>query len=238
MKDDQTDNPDYDDVAELAAKGVVAEVRTTFPAKITSYKHTNFTATVQPVLRGRRWDPVERELGDYLPKSIAKVPVLQHYTDAGGLAIRYKPGDYVWVAAGERSIAEWKQTGGDDITPGSTRRHKAADAVVLGPIRPRSSTPNPIHVSSASPTLSGNPVLLGDATALSFVALANLVTANLTAINAEFVKIAATLTPIVTAWNATQPAGGPVTAPASTPAPAYVLSWVPAPVAATKVKAK
>lgn len=189
MADDDFDAPDFDDVAILAARGVVAEMHTSFPARIIKYDRASFTASIQPVLRGRRWDPVERAYVTYLPKPVHGVRVVQHLTDAGGLVLPYKQGDYVWCECAERSLAEWRASGGDDVTPADPVRFDLSDAVVTGPIRAAADAPPADSTHDDNPVLSGDPVLLGDATATDDVALAPTTKSHLDSIVVELNKI-------------------------------------------------
>lgn len=182
MRNDEIDDPDLDDIAELAARGVTAELRTQFPAKIESYDRLTFTASVKPIIRHRRWDPEQRAIVDYLPKIITGCRVVQHYTDQGGLIVPYKRGDYVWCECSERSMAEWAQLGNEDFLPQKHHRHSAKDTVVTGPIRPRNAPPVADATHPDDPVLNGDPVRLGDATASEFVALRNLVEAEIDAL--------------------------------------------------------
>lgn len=181
MTDDVIDNPDIDDVAELVAKNVLYSASIHFVGRVTKYDRATFTASVQRVVRGRRWDPVERVLSSYLPKAIHGVRVAQHYTDAGGLVLPYTPGDYVWCEVADRSHAEWYSRGGDDVEPADLRRFDPADVVVTGPVRPRADAIPANATHASDPVLNGNPVRLGDANAATndFVALSALVQSEL-----------------------------------------------------------
>lgn len=228
MTNDTIDSPDFDDLAELIARGVVAEMSVAFVGRITRYDRATFTADVRPVVRGRRWDPIEQLLSSHLPPTIPSVRVAQHYTDQGGLVLPYRPGDYVWCEVADRSHDEWFARGGNDVEPRDLRRFNAADVVVTGPVRPANASVAQHATHADDPVLSGSVVHLGDANPLTedWVALAGLVFAELDALRTY---VAAHVHTVVGAV----PAGpSPVVASAPTPAPAPIN-----PVAATKVKA-
>lgn len=202
-------------------------VKTTFPGKVVSYDRTTQTAAVQVVPRLRWRNPETDEVVHEQVPVLPQVPIL--FPAGKGVSITWDldPGDEVWVVLGDRSIAEWKSTGNGDTEPAIPRRWDFSDAVAIPGGRPPASPLGATAVAPGAVVVRGADIRLGSATATEYVALSTQVLAQLTA-------LAATLAPLVAVWTATQPAGGPIVAPASTPMPAYV----PSSVAATKVKAE
>lgn len=162
----------------------IARVRTACPGVVLSYDRTRQTAVVQMVVRERWRDPdTDAIVTEALPP-LPDVPVL--YPGGGGASIVWDlvPGDAVWVVVADRSIAEWKATGRDDVEPQSPRRWDLSDAVAIPAGRP----PAAPLAGGALPAVPGTVVVrgtivqLGSSAATSPVALAPVVDANLAAL--------------------------------------------------------
>lgn len=184
MRTDQIDNPNEADIAQVAAHSRVARMRTAFPAIVIRYNRATNSADVRPVLRGKRFDPVERETVSFRMRSIPDVPINWPVGQLGGSTYPLKDGDSVLIVCAERSIDEWKQIGGvgvDDITPADPRRFDLSDAFIVGGVRGLND-PLPTDATADDGPVFWTPngfVYLGDSTASDFVALASLVVSEL-----------------------------------------------------------
>ena len=224
------DNPGWEDVIELAIRRYVRSLRTGFPAVVVAYDHDPPRASVRPVVRSRRVNGETFEVETYLPPVIANVPVGFEATPNGGLTFPLERGDFVFVECAERSMDEWKMGGGTDATPRHTRRFDISDAVIVTKIRPFNDPLPATALDAAATVLFGDEVKLGDSTASAFVALANLVKAELDALWAA-VNEHTHPVPGVTVGTGATTSSVPTSGVAGIPGTANAVS-------ATKVKAK
>lgn len=182
MSLEDIDNIEDDDIAEAVAIGLIAQISTGFPAVVVSYDQPTERAVIQPIIRGRRYDPDTETLTSYLPPKIAEVPVVK-----GPVSHNLQPGWTVWVDCGDRSIEEFKAEGGEDITAQNVRRHDRKDGVIVGRIRALNDPPSINEYAADGPVFFGDTVVyLGDSQSTQFVALANLVLDRLNTIRDTF----------------------------------------------------
>jgi hypothetical protein len=127
----EIDDPDDIDAMIEIIKGEIALVRTITPARVVSYDPVTERATVQPILRGRFVDQVEEALVTYLPAPLAARPVLWMSAGDFGVTCELVKDQEVTLLISDRSIAEWLQTAGADVTPADLRRFDLSDAMVL-----------------------------------------------------------------------------------------------------------
>ena len=148
--------------------------------KVISTDMSKQRVTVQPVIRRAYADddvPVT-----YLPSVIANVPIL--FFQGGSHADTVTPvkGDYGLLVFADRSLAEWKNGGGDDVTPQDLRRFDIADAVFIPGLVPFSSPlPTAAHAPGAR-VLYGDDIRLGSRDATDPLTLTSLVVAQLNAV--------------------------------------------------------
>jgi hypothetical protein len=198
-----------------------ARLHVSMPARVVSYDEDTQTASVQPILRSRRVDQEGTSSSHQLP-SIPKVPVA--FPQGGGCSITFPlaAGDEVLLVVAERSMDEWKQAGGGDISPKDPRRFDLSDAVALAGL---SSPSTPLtQVLAGAMVLAANDLRLGNKTATDFVALASLVLDRLTKLQTAFDAH----------MHATAAAGAPSP---PTPVPGMIPVGALVSVAATKVRA-
>lgn len=127
----EIDDPDDLDAIIEIIRGEIAVIRTITPARVVSYDPATERATVQPILRGRFVDLEEEQLTTYLPAPLAGRPVLWMSAGALGVTGELVADQEVTLLISDRSIAEWLQTGGADVTPADLRRFDLTDALVL-----------------------------------------------------------------------------------------------------------
>lgn len=209
---------EFEEALDELVDQALGRINVALPAVVLSYDEGTNTCTVRPAVRAHYIDEdTEERIAVRMPP-IPRVPVATPMF--GGLFELECPlaaGDHVLLLFADRSIDEYVATGGADNTPQDVRRFDLTDAVAL-PVRLRPRTTNAttrvVIETDGTVTIEGTSIKLGDA-ATKAVALAPDVATNLSG-------ILATLTPLVAAWAATQPGGGPVTAPPATVMPAYV----------------
>lgn len=182
----KADSPNDLDLMQLAIRNQLALVHTALPAEVLKYDDTTQLADVQVLVRSSFINAETNELETYLPAPIPKVPV--GWLSAGGSSITFplSAGDQGFVLFAERSIDEWKQTGGKDITPRDRRRHNLSDAFFLPMTR---AIPKALPSSAVDPTalvIAAALLKLGDSGAVDFVALAAKVDAELAKIKAAY----------------------------------------------------
>ena len=128
-----TDEPTLPDVLAQWARALKGEVRTVSPVVIEKYDLTTQRAEVRPVVRGRYHDPV----------TDTEVPDLQAQPPVYNVPIMWPSGLGGWAITGpigkgspgvgfvsERSIDEWLDRGGEDVTPQDARRFDPSDLFV------------------------------------------------------------------------------------------------------------
>ncbi|HSH00108.1 MAG TPA: Gp138 family membrane-puncturing spike protein [candidate division Zixibacteria bacterium] len=218
------DEPEIEDILDDAIESAIAVLETSFPAVVTSYAEGR--ASVQPVTRDRYIDPDTGEESFRLGSVITNVPFGRQATATHGLTFPLQRGDLVYCSCAARSVDEVLTTGETDNTPGHPRMHDRTDAVIVAVIHPFG-TPLPESNRNASgTTVFGPTVFLGDGTASDFVALASLVSSELSALWSAL----NTHIHVTTATVGAGPAVGVISPPG--------VLGSPGSVAATKVKAK
>ncbi len=121
-------------------------LNTCMPAKVTSveFYQEKQVISVIPVIRDVYKDLVEVELPEILD-----VPVVFPTGGGGIITFPLKKDDIVLLLFGQRSMFEWLESSGTEVTtPGDRRNHAYADAIALPGIFTRTNnlTPNPDHV--------------------------------------------------------------------------------------------
>lgn len=127
----EIDDPDDIDAMIEIITDKIAVIRTITPARVLSYDPATERATVQPILRGRYVDQVQEELVTYLPAPLVARPVLWMSAGELGMTGELVKDQEVTLLISDRSIAEWLQTAGADVTPADLRRFDLSDAMVL-----------------------------------------------------------------------------------------------------------
>lgn len=217
------------------SRAQVERVKTTYPGYIVNYDRTTQTADIQVIPRMRRRDPDTGVVTYERVPVIPNVPIVHTAGSGGSLVIDLAAGDAVLVEVCDRSIDEWKATGNKATEPQIPRRWDFTDAMAIPGGQPKAK-PLPAGACAAgAAVLRSSDVRLGSSTATDFVALASLVSANLTA-------LATALGPYIDAYNvavAAANSSGLATPVVITVNPGDpVLAFSPSSVAATKVKAE
>ncbi len=231
-------NPTLADVITQAMETRLSDLHVALPAQVMAYDPTLQTVDVKPMLT-RVIETDTGELPDVLPV-IPAVPVA--FPRAGNFFVSFpiKPGDFVLLVFVERSMDEWWATGVEAL-PGDLRKHSLADAVAIPGVYPATlpiappahatnmvlgTGPGQVHITPAGE------VRLGLEAAVSFVALAQAVDTELTAVKADLEALKTLLsTHVHTGVTTGAGASGPSADFAS------YTPHTPATVAATKVKA-
>lgn len=214
--------PTLEDVLEGAIRGALVGVHTGFVAEVVAYDRTTQTATLQPVVRGRRRTE-EGGVEFYSLPQLVNVPV--EFPAGGGCSITWDlaAGDQGIVRILERSHDEWRAVAGSSTSPQHARRFDLSDATFCPGGR---SPAAPLdEVAAGALVVAGADVRLGSKTAADFVALASLVSDRLDKLQAAF-----------DAHMHATAATGPPSPP--TPVVGLIPVGALAPVAAAKVKAE
>jgi hypothetical protein len=229
--ENDADDVSLEDALERLLDAREEELHTALPGRIESYDAAAQVADVTPLIRRAVPRADGGTLAEPMP-TIRAVPVVWPRAGDWFLHMPLAPGDTVLLVCCERDLARWRQTG-ELSDPVDRRAHHLAHAVAIPGVYPRTEPLNdtPIDKLVIGKQFSGIgepaiPVLtvrigpfdikLGTESASDFVALASLVAA-------ELAKIQTTL-----GTGSAPVGGGTVT---------FGTPYVPASVAATKVKA-
>lgn len=167
------------DVLLAAIRGQVARIRTAIPALVESYDRATRTAVVRPVADVPYRD-ADGEVAWTPSPAIAHVPVAFPLL-TWDLAV----GDDVLLVFCERSVAEWKATGGRGHRPQDVgRRHDPTDAIAIPGLMPPSGPFSPTSVAAGAAVLEHADLRLGSGAAAQYVALASLVATQLGVLSA------------------------------------------------------
>jgi hypothetical protein len=193
-----------------------------FVGRVVSYDHEKQTATIQPVVKGRRRNE-DGDLEFYLLPQITNVPVEFPQGGGGAYSITFPlaVGDLGMVRIMERSHDEWRTTGAESTQPQHPRRFDLTDATFYPGI---SSPADPLDQIDESAMVIAGDLKLGDKSASELVALASLVLDRLNKLQTAFDQH----------MHATAGTGPPV---GPTPVPGVIPVGQLASVAATKVRA-
>jgi Phage protein Gp138 N-terminal domain len=188
-------SPNLATVVDNAIKAALLGVHTSMPGKVVAYDPTKQVADVQPMLKTVRFDQ------NYDP-AIEAIPILPavpvRFPAAGGFRITFPVtvGDYGQVHFQESSIESFMQQG-QLVDPADVRRFALSDAFFEPGLNPSNKAWTGASVSGITIgkdggpqiVVRGNTIELGGSDATpppNFVALANLVTAQLAALSAAF----------------------------------------------------
>lgn len=118
----------------IAFETLMATKHTLMPGVVQSYDATLQEVVVQPAIRRRFKDGRTEPFC-----ALARVPMV-HY-QLGGFVIHAAPqaGDPVVILFAERSLDEWMEVGGQDVTARDPRRFDLQDAICLAGISPNNS---------------------------------------------------------------------------------------------------
>lgn len=136
------DDLELEEAVELMIRTGIARVNVAAPAKILAYDAAKNSARVQPVIRARTNDGEANRL-----PPISNVPVLFHNGGGIGATFPLAAGDDCFLLFADKSIEQWLNSGGADITPTSKRRFAFTDAVCIPAGKPY---PRPLSKASAT----------------------------------------------------------------------------------------
>lgn len=203
---------------------ILGRVNVALPGVVVSYDESTQRVNVRPAVRAHYIDEDTEERVAVRYPIIPQVPVaMMRFGGVFEVDAPLAAGDEVLLLVADRSIDEYVATGQADNTPQDLRRFDWTDAIALPvKLRPRAAaaTARVVVDTSGNITVEGTSIKLGDS-AVKAVALAPDVASNLAA-------IAATLAPMVTAFNVAPP-GTPMVTLGS------VLPYTPSSTASAKV---
>lgn len=118
-----------DELVQIAAASEVAKAHTTLPGVIVRYTAATQRADVQPGVLGTRI--IDGEPVNYRLPLVTDAPVA--WPGAAGYRDTWplEEGDECLILCSERSLEQWKRTGGPNNEPVVLRRFDLSDAVIL-----------------------------------------------------------------------------------------------------------
>jgi hypothetical protein len=157
------------DLLKGSARAVVATIHTSMPGVVVSYDPAFQRAAVQPAIQGKRLD-AQGNAESYPFPVLPNVPVL--FPGAGAYQVTWPitPGDRVLLVFAERSVEEWKTSGGQGIDPQDRRRFDLSDAFAIPEPRPLNDPIPQAGWSAGGLVVRGAQVLLGGSAAAQGVA--------------------------------------------------------------------
>lgn len=126
--------PGRAEVLRAAIAAQVAGVHTAQPAKVLSYSRASQTATVELGVSLAKRNP-DGTTAPVKAQPISGVPVVFFGGSTSAITCDLEAGDTVLVVFCERSIDEWRSSGGAGQEPLDPRRHDLQDAVAIAGLR-------------------------------------------------------------------------------------------------------
>jgi hypothetical protein len=170
------------DIIKDAIEDRLREFNTATPGEVMEYDATRQTATVRPMVAGAALNDEGAFVLEY-PPDIYDVPVLFPRSRFGGVTLPFGVGETVQILYNQRDIGQWRATN-QRGSPGDHRINSMAGAVALvgcyadvNTLETHDAMNVVIYIEGG-----GRYVLLGSGAATSFVALSDLVEAQLTAL--------------------------------------------------------
>lgn len=196
------------EVMKVAMRAAKIGIRTTIPCTVESYNPiTQKVSVIAGHVMVLNTDAGVREQE---PLKVPGCPV--HFASAasGSLTMALKSGDTGMLLVSDRSLEQWmnKTPVVDAVDPAANHTHNIIDGIFLPGLHP-TTAPIPLAATSG--------VILDGVPTLKFGPLATRGVARLADATAPNALMLAWMTAITTAWNLTQPAGGPILAPSGTP---------------------
>jgi hypothetical protein len=172
--------PTLVEIIRTAISSRLMDLHVALPGRVESYDETTQTAEVLPMIRRAIPDELGEIQHEALPK-IPNVPILfpRGSGDSFSLTWPLASGDFVLLVFNSWATGQWRETG-DVSDPVDLRKHGLGSPVAIPGIAPKTGS---IPTDPAAMVVEGSEVKVG-ASATSYVALNDLVMAELTAISA------------------------------------------------------
>ncbi len=211
------ENPEPSELLLNIARMVEVTIRVAAPAKILTYNSGTNRAKVEVGFRqvvltnANAANPDESETKP--PRIVPDVPVKWEGGNKSRSTHPLKPGDFGELVCHDRDLTAWLLSGVSS-DPTSAVAHAFAHGIFHPGLRPiTTETP----VDPAASVLEFDLLQkLGAAAVLGVARLSDKTSAD-ASMTAWIALVTAALIPLVAAWTATQPAGGPLVAPGGTP---------------------
>lgn len=235
--------PTLAEVIRTVIDAKLVDLHTSLPGKVVDYDSAKQTATVKISLM--RMYEGETQAVELPP--IPNVPVVWPRTAKAQVHLPLAADDDVWLIFSERSLDQWKSSGGV-IDPKDRRRHNLTDAVALvggtAPVKPFTvNDPESIEIVNDQGKVqikSDGTVNLGDYAPQKSVALGEAVEARLEAIENGITTLISSLNANVTVYTAhvhpTTSPGAPTGPPAAPESPISPFTPDTSVVSSEKVK--
>lgn len=130
-----SDTPSFAQFVRDAIEARMLSVNTAIPAKVLAYDRDNGTVDVRPLLKRKYSDGTVSEL----PK-IFNVPIQWYRANNAYITLPIKVNDTVTLIFSQRSLDQWKQSGGT-VDPKDPRKHALSDAIAVPGLYPKSTAP-------------------------------------------------------------------------------------------------
>ena len=185
--------PTLAEIVRLAISSRLMDLHVALPGKVTAYDAVTQTVEVQPMVRRAISDTNGETQHEDLPK-VPNVPVLFPRGTADSFSITWPIaiGDFVLLIFCSWSIGQWRETG-DLADPVDLRKHGLGNPIAIPGIAPKTGV---IPTDPTSVLVEGPSVKVG-AAATSYVALNDLVMAELVKIGTAIGLIGGSYTPPV-----------------------------------------
>lgn len=128
MSDDPR-NPQLEHVMALAMEGLLDEIRTSQPGRVTAYDAAKQRASVQPTVKRAHINEDEERVVELQPE-LHGVPVMFLGPPRARITWPVEPGDLCLLVHLDVSVRRLLASGGD-VDPGDDRRHDLNDAVAI-----------------------------------------------------------------------------------------------------------
>lgn len=178
-------------LAEVIRRGMdarIADIHVALPGRVESYDVATQKANVQPLLK--------RVIASEDGEEVLRMPVINDvpviFPRGGGFFLSFpiQAGDHVLLIMNERSIDKWVVNDGGEVNPDDLRMHDLSDAVAYPGFYPFTKSVDDAHASNLVIGKDGGKqihvksaqVALGSENPADFVALANLVSSQLSSI--------------------------------------------------------
>lgn len=216
------------DVLEVSMRNAASTIHTGIPARVVAYDPVTNTLSAQPAIKEFFFLGLDDEREFDEPPTIPMVPVI--WPRAGSKVIRWliEPGDFVWLAYSEKSLAEWRTTG-QLSEPTDSRRHSMGWAYAIPGAFPDTQPLSPLDAAEVAAggmiigddggtdqiriggTTPGVKISSGGVEPISPVALSIPTDAGLATVAAAVTALAVSVNTLITAYNAHKHAGGTYT---------------------------
>lgn len=165
---------DDHEITQKLVRHQIAMIHTVLPGVIVSYDEATQKVSVRASISSR-FEDRNGVVQVQTQPTISNVPVAFPSSTNNSITWPLTPGDPCLLVFAERSLDEWKSTGGTDIEASHLRRHSLTDAICLPGCTPFSSPLPSSAFDSTAMVLRADEIRLVSAAATALIALGTLV---------------------------------------------------------------